>query len=298
MRIALFDDYRVGVVEDGDRLRDVSDAVPERTADWPWPWVPRLIARFPEVRARLESAAAQAAPRPIQRSGLLPPLPWPGQIVAAAANYNEHAREMAGRPGSSISDGLQGEVFLKSPASVVGNGATVTLPNMPRREMHHEAELGVVIGRRMYQVAEADALDYVFGYTCLMDLTVRGLGDRSRRKSYAGFTPLGPWIVTSDEIPDPQALGIRLWCNDELRQDGTTRDMVYSVAEILAYASAVMPLHPGDVLATGTPSGVGPIRPGDHVTMELEQIGRLEIDVAAPPPGWPLAEPGLGHPKA
>src|SRR5439155_6447993 len=166
----------------------------------PWPWVPRLVARFAELRATLESAAAQAEPRPIQGCRLLPPMPWPGQIVAAAANYHEHAREMAARRGSTLAEGLQGEIFLKASASVVGDRATVVLPNLPGREIHHEAELGVIVGRRMYQVAEPDALDYVFGYTCLMDLTVRGIGDRSRRKSYAGFTPLGPWIVTADEI--------------------------------------------------------------------------------------------------
>jgi 2-keto-4-pentenoate hydratase/2-oxohepta-3-ene-1,7-dioic acid hydratase in catechol pathway len=295
MRIGLFDDYRVGIVK-GAELREVSGAVPERDTAWPWPWVPRLIARFPELRATLETAAAQAVPRPIQSVRLLPPTPWPGQIVAAAANYNEHAREMAARPGNTQADGLQGEIFLKAPASVVGDGATVTLPNLPDREIHHEAELGVIIGRRMYQVAEADVLDYVFGYTCLMDLTVRGRGDRSRRKSYAGFTPVGPWLVTADEVPDPQALSVRLWCNGELRQDDTTRNMVYSVAELLAYASAVMPLYPGDVLASGTPSGVGPIQPGEHVEMEVGGIGRLAVDIAAAPPGAPLAEVGLGKP--
>ncbi len=293
MRIAVFDDYRVGIV-DGDLLRDVSDSIPERDTAWPWPWVPRLVARFPELRATLETAAARAEPRPIQSVRLLPPTPWPGQIVAAAANYHEHAREMAARPGSTQAEGLQGEIFLKAPASVVGDGATVTLPNLPDREIHHEAELGVIIGRRMYQVAEADVLDYVFGYTCLMDLTVRGRGDRSRRKSYAGFTPIGPWLVTADEVPDPQALSVRLWCNGELRQDDTTRNMVYSVAELLAYASAVMPLFPGDVLASGTPSGVGPIRPGEHVEMEVSGIGRLAVEIAAAPPGSPLAEVGLG----
>src|SRR5579859_1216668 len=236
MRIALFDDYRVGVVEAGERLRDISDAIPDRTPAWPWPWVPRLIAAFSELRPQLEKAAAQAEPRAIDGVRLLPPTPWPGQIVAAAANYHEHAAEMAARPGHNPNEGLQGEIFLKAPASVVGHNAAVTLPNLPGREIHHEAELGVIIGRRMYQVAAVDALDFVFGYTCLMDLTVRGRGDRSRRKSYAGFTPLGPWLVTAEEIPDPHALTVRLWCNGELRQDGTTREMVYGVAELLAYA--------------------------------------------------------------
>jgi 2-keto-4-pentenoate hydratase/2-oxohepta-3-ene-1,7-dioic acid hydratase in catechol pathway len=218
--------------------------------------------------------------------------------VAAAANYHDHAAEMAARPGSSPNEGLQGEFFLKAPASVVGHCGTVTLPNVPGRDIHHEAELGVIIGRRMYQVPVAEALDSVFGYTCLMDLTVRGRGDRSRRKSYTGFTPLGPWIVTADEVPDPQNLAIRLWCNGELRQDANTRDMVYSVADMLAYASTVMPLYPGDVLASGTPSGVGPIAPGDHVEMELERIGRLAVDIVAPAAGTPIGEVGLGTPKA
>ena len=298
MRLAVFDDYRVGVVDaGGTQLRDVSDFVAGRDADWPWSWVPRLIADFDHTRPSLEDAAGHVEPRPATDVTWLPPVPWPGQLVAAAANYHEHAREMAARPGSNPNEGLEGEVFLKASSSVIGHRATVSLPNVPGREIHHEAELGVIVGRPMRHIAVADALEYVFGYTCLMDLTVRGRGDRSRRKSYAGFTPLGPWMVTADEIPDPQDLAIKLWVNAELRQDSSTREMVYSVAELLAYASTVMPLYPGDVLASGTPSGVGPIAAGDQVEMELEHIGRLRIDVSAPAPGTPIGEVGLGSPK-
>jgi 2-keto-4-pentenoate hydratase/2-oxohepta-3-ene-1,7-dioic acid hydratase in catechol pathway len=297
VRLALFDDYRVGVV-DGDQIRDVSDVVAERDGRWPWAWMPRLIADFGRARRRLEDAAQRAAARSTRDVNWLPPIPWPGQLVAAAANYHEHAAEMAARPGSNPNEGLQGEVFLKAPSSIISHGATVCLPNVPGREIHHEAELGVIVGRPMRHVPVGEALDYVFGYTCLMDLTVRGRGDRSRRKSYAGFTPLGPWLVTADEVPDPQDLAIKLWVNGDVRQNGTTREMVYSVADLLAYASTVMPLYPGDVLASGTPSGVGPIGAGDRVEMELERIGRLTVDIAAPPPGTPVGEVGLGSPKS
>ena len=298
MKLALFDDYRFGVVDaDETQLHDVSEFVPGHDVEWPWSWLPRLVGNFEKLRPQVEDAARRTQRRSMAEVTLVAPVPWPGQLVAAAANYHEHAREMAARPGSNPNEGLQGEVFLKAPSSVVGHRATVCLPNVPGREVHHEAELGAIVGRSMRHVPVAEALKYVFGYTCLMDLTVRGRGDRSRRKSYAGFTPLGPWLVTVDDIPDPQDLAIKLWVNGELRQDSSTREMVYSVAELLAYASTVMPLYPGDVLATGTPSGVGPIAAGDQVEMELERIGRLRVDVSAPAPGTPVGEVGLGTPK-
>lgn len=297
MKLALFDDYRVGVV-DGDTIRDVSSAVPDRDAEWPWPFVPRLIARFGEVRGQVEAAAARAAARPLSEVRLLSPLPWPGQIVAAAANYHEHHQEMVARTGRGNQPSAQGEVFLKAPSSVVGHGSGVPMPRVAAdREVHHEAELAVVVGRTMRNVPVEEALDFVFGYTCLMDLTLRGAGDRSRRKSYTGFTPIGPWIVTADEVPDPRNLRLRLWRNGDLRQDSTTRDMVYSIAELLAYASAVMTLYPGDVLATGTPAGVGPVAAGDAVEMEIERVGRLRITMLEIDPAQPVAEIGLGTPK-
>ena len=298
MRIAIFDDYRFGLVsQDGATVRDATTALLDHDTAWPWAFVPHAIERFAELRPRLEEAVRDTSPRPVNAVRVLPPVPWPGQIVAAAANYHEHHREMAARR-TTVGESLQGEVFLKAPSSIVGHGATVTLPNVPGREIHYEAELAAVVGRPMKDVAPRDALDYVFGYTCLMDLTVRGSGDRSRRKSYEGFTPLGPWIVTADEVPDPQDLAIRLWRNGDLRQDGHTRDMVYPLAEMLAYASSVMRLYPGDILATGTPAGVGAVQPGDRVEMELERVGRLAVTIAGPREGAPIAEPGLGSPHA
>lgn len=285
MKIALFDQYQVGLVADS-QVRDVTAALGVSDREWPWAFVPRMIASFAELRKTLEQSAERVVPLALSQVQLRPPVPSPTKIVAAAANYQDHHQEMGG--GS-----LQGEVFLKAPSSVVGHEATVVLPNVPGREIHYEAELAAVVGRPMRNVAAARALDYVFGYTILIDLTVRGKGDRSRRKSYEGFTPLGPWIVTPDEIPDPQALSVRLWRNGELRQDGNTRDMVFTTAEMLSYASSVMTLYPGDILTTGTPAGVGAVQGGDRVEAEVERIGRLAINLQAPPVNAPIAEPGL-----
>ncbi len=297
MRLAAFDDYRLGLV-DGDAVRDVTSALDEHDTVWPWSFVPRAIGRFEELRPRILDAAARARPRSLASVTLLPPVPWPGQLVAAAANYDDHHAEMAQRPGRTGPPTLQGDVFLLAPSSAVGHCATVTLPRLAAPDFNYEAELAVVVGRAGTNVPVADALDHVFGYTCLLDLTQRGKGDRSRRKSYRGFTPFGPWITTADEVPDPQDLSIRLWRNGKLCQDGSTRSMVYSVAELIAFVSTVMSLYPGDVIATGTPAGVGPIEAGDALEMEIERIGRLAVDIVTAPPDAPIAEPGLGRPKA
>jgi 2-keto-4-pentenoate hydratase/2-oxohepta-3-ene-1,7-dioic acid hydratase in catechol pathway len=283
VRLALFDNYRLGLVS-GDEIADVTEAVPAHDPHWPWPFMPRVIAEFDALRPAIERAAARAQPRPLSQVRLLPPIPQPGKIVAAAANYHMHHQEMGGGT-------LQGEVFLKAPSSLVGQGGVVRLPNLPDRKLEHEVELAVVVGREARNLSEASAMSCVFGYTGLMDLTVRGVGDRSRRKSYDGFTPMGPWIVTADEVPDPHNLRLRLWNSGELRQDGNTSDLVDSIPVLLAYASSVMTLQPGDILATGTPAGVGPLQGGDTLVIDIERIGRLEVSVLAADPGAPVAEP-------
>jgi 2-keto-4-pentenoate hydratase/2-oxohepta-3-ene-1,7-dioic acid hydratase in catechol pathway len=284
VRLALFDTYRFGLVT-GDEIRDVTDALAFHDPAWPWDFVPRAIAAFDDLRPKIERLAAEAPPRPLSQVRLLPPIPQPGKIVAAAANYMLHHQEMGGST-------LQGEVFLKAPTSVVGPSATVRLPNVPGRKIEHEVELAVVIGRQAKNLREETAMSCVFGYTGLMDLTVRGQGDRSRRKSYDGFTPIGPWIVTADEIADPHNLRLRLWNSGQLRQDGSTSDLVDDIPVLLAYASSVMTLQPGDILATGTPAGVGPVAGDDTLAIEIEQIGRLEVSIQAAEVDAPIAEPG------
>jgi 2-keto-4-pentenoate hydratase/2-oxohepta-3-ene-1,7-dioic acid hydratase in catechol pathway len=171
-------------------------------------------------------------------------------------------------------------VFLKANSSVIGPGELVRLPYSDLRT-DQEGELGVVIGRRARNVSREEALDYVFGYTCVLDITIRSTEDRSTRKSFDTFTPIGPFVVTKDEVGDPDDLELRCWVNDELRQHSRTSLMIYSVPRLIEYASSVMTLMPGDVIATGTPEGVGPLADGDRITVEVEKVGRLEVGVTA-----------------
>ncbi len=303
MRLALFDDYRLGVVE-GDQLADVTDALEEHDTEWPFVFVPRMIMHFDRVRPRIEEMLPRARRVPISQARLRPPVPAPGQVAAAASNYRAHNAEMTkyfaeGRFGttnkgteqfqaSKLSNvpgrpaGERGDVFLKSATSVIGPNDTILLPDTtPGREVHHEPELAAVISKECYRVSPSQALDYVFGYLALLDITVRGEGDRSRRKSYRGFTPIGPWITLKEEVPDPQNLGIKLWVNDDLRQDANTSDMIETLAEIIEYTSYCYPLMPGDIVTTGSPDGVAPIKDGDVVRIEIERIGGYSVDVEA-----------------
>jgi 2-keto-4-pentenoate hydratase/2-oxohepta-3-ene-1,7-dioic acid hydratase in catechol pathway len=175
------------------------------------------------------------------------------------------------------------DVFLKSPSSIVGPGATVALPPdavAAGHEVHHESELVVVIGTGGKDIPVEKAMDAVLGFTAGLDITVRSPADRSRRKSYDGFSPLGPWLVTADEIGDGSDLDIRLTCGDAVRQQVNTRDMLTPVPAIVAYASSMMTLLPGDVLFTGAPPGVGPIAAGERLDMTISRIGSMSVTIA------------------
>lgn len=235
-----------------------------------WPTVPRLLADAPT--------------RPTAELDFGPPIPRPGKIIGAPVNYLDHQREM------NVEHTIAGlGFFMKSPTSIVGADGTVTLP-FPDRRTDQEAELGVVIGRRARHVVRDAALDHVFGYTCLVDVTVRGPEERSTRKSFEGFTPIGPWIVPLDRIPDPNRLRIQGRVNGQTRQDASTSQMVYGVPELVEFISSVVTLEPGDIIATGTPSGVGPIEPGDVIEVEIEHVGTLRVPVrrgeVEPHPLW------------
>ncbi len=215
---------------------------------------------------------------------LVAPIPKPGKVICVGRNYVEHAAET----GSEVPDRPQ--LFAKFANTIVGPGVDVILPPITSA-LDYEAELVVVIGRTATQLSEAHALDAVLGYTCGNDVSARDLqfGDTQwlRGKSLDTFAPIGPWIVTTDEIPDPQALGIRCRVNGELRQDDTTANMVFSVAQILAFVTEAITLDPGDVIFTGTPPGVGfgmdPrqfLAVGDHVRVEIDAIGAIEHRIA------------------
>ena len=213
---------------------------------------------------------------PLRDARLRVPVGDPSKIIAAPVNYRDHQAEM--NVDSQV--GALG-VFLKAPSSLLDPGGTVQLPYHDRR-FDQEGELALVIGRTARRVSERDALDYVFGYTGLLDVTMRGGEDRSTRKSFDTFTPMGPVLVTADEFGDPGDVELRCWVNDELRQKASTADLIWGVAKLVSYASWVTTLYPGDVITTGTPAGVGPIEAGDSIRLELSGLGlALTAQVAA-----------------
>lgn len=224
-------------------------------------------------------AARDGTARPLADLTLLAPVPRPGKIVCVGLNYRDHAAE-TGKPVPT-----EPVLFAKFANSVVADGATVAIP-AATNEVDWEAELGVVVGRRATRVDVADALDHVAGYTCLNDLSARDLqrstSQWTRGKAIDGFLPMGPCLVTADEVPDPQNLAISCTVNGTLAQRSNTREMVFGVAELVSFISQTMTLDPGDVIATGTPPGVGMartppwfLRPGDEVVVEIERLGRL-----------------------
>jgi 2-keto-4-pentenoate hydratase/2-oxohepta-3-ene-1,7-dioic acid hydratase in catechol pathway len=219
---------------------------------------------------------------------LLAPVPRPGKIVAVARNYAAHAAEQGDRTRPS-----EPVLFLKAPTAVIGPDDAIVLPEASH-EVDYEGELAAVIGRTAHGVAAAHALDYVAGYTCANDVSARDFqgvrGQHFLGKSCDTFAPLGPWLVTADEVPDPQRLRLRTRLSGATVQDASTAAMIFPVAELVAFASRLMTLEPGDVVLTGTPAGVGRARrpprwlaPGDRVEVDIEGVGRLESRVHAAP---------------
>ena len=287
MRLAILDGLRLGVV--------CETTVIDVTAALPWPhdpdpltagWWRRLCRDLDLVRPALAAAARDpAAPRvEVGAARLLAPAVNPSKIVAAASNYQEHVAEMHEVQGRTLgrveSWMMEFDVFLKAPSSIAGPRDDIVLPPDQRdREIHHEAELVAIVGKGGKDIAPGDALSRIAGYTIGLDITVRSKADRSRRKSYDTFSPLGPWLVTSDEAGDPADMDIELERNDVLKQKVSTRDMLVPVQDIVAYASRVMTLLPGDVLFTGAPPGVGPIEPGDALRVRISRLGEMGLTV-------------------
>ncbi len=285
MKLASFNDHRIGVVM-GDRVHDVTACVPAALDTLPAQRMRWLIEHWSETRFQVESiVAAGRGSITLDSVALLAPVPAPAHVFAAPVNYQKHIGELGNRAVSKKGRSAREQgFFLKAPASVVGPSEGITLPRGSQRRFDHESELAVVIGRGGRNIPRAQALDHVFGYTCLMDLTMRiepgtGEEERSMRKSFASFTPMGPWLVTQDEVGDAGALRNSLSVNGEVRQDANTRDLIVGIAELIELVSSVLPLQPGDVIATGTPDGVGPIVAGDEVTIEIERVGRMTLTV-------------------
>lgn len=273
MRIARFDNDRIGLIV-GESVVDVTEDVGAADDQWPPVGMLHLIADFDRLRPALEAAQSSGSRVPLESVRLLTPIPWPSKVIAYPVNYHDHGREMQADYRATT----QG-FFLKPPSSISGPEDAVVLPNIPGREVHHESELAIVIGRTARDVAAADWRDYVFGYACLLDMVVRGREERVFRKAFDTFCPVGPWVVTADEVADPFDLEMRLWVNDELRQSANTRDLVLDIPGMVEMAAAVMTLHPGDIIATGTPAGVGPVVDGDVIRISIDGVGAMTVPV-------------------
>lgn len=271
MKIALYNDNQLGVVMENSVV-EIGSVVAWDSHDVRGSFQ-RFLSEFYDLRNVVDKRVAQGPRVALADVVLLAPVPEPGKIVGAPVNYMSHKEEM----NEDFTVERLG-FFLKAPSSIIGPEGTVRLPYRDRRT-DHEGELAFVIGKQAKDVTADRASEYIFGYFGLMDITVRGREDRPMRKSYDTFTPVGPWIVTADEIGNPHDLDLRLWVNDELRQSANTRELIADCYRFLEISSHVMTLYPGDILTTGTPEGVGPIEAGDRIRLQIENIGELSVDV-------------------
>jgi 2-keto-4-pentenoate hydratase/2-oxohepta-3-ene-1,7-dioic acid hydratase in catechol pathway len=271
MKLAFLNDFRLGVVN-GDTIHDVTDAVADIPRVGPGDLISSLIARFGEYRAKIE-AAAKGAGVPVASVRIRPPLPKPGNIVCMAVNYMENG---------TLPKKPQINAFHKAATAVIGHGDTMVLPDEPATIFEGEAEMALVIGKRADNVPASEAMDYIFGYTNFIDGSARGLASAGffAMKSRATFAPIGPYLVTADEIGDPQNLPIELTVNGEVKQDFNTNDMAHNIARCIEWVSSVHVLEPGDILATGTNHrGLSSFMDGDVVELETQGLGRLRFHV-------------------
>jgi 2-keto-4-pentenoate hydratase/2-oxohepta-3-ene-1,7-dioic acid hydratase in catechol pathway len=273
MKLVFFDDHRLGVIA-GETVVDVTAIVRHVAHTGPGDLISGVIATFDTLRPKLEEAA-QTRGVPLAGVRLRAPLPRPGNIVCMAVNYMEDGTLPKPPP-------ING--FHKAAAAVIGPGDTMILPDAPATIFEGEAEMAVVIGRRARRVPAADAMRHVFGYVNFIDGSARGLPPAGnsffQMKSRDTFAPIGPWLVTADEIADPQDLRIRLWVNGAPKQDFSTGDMAHPIARCIEWASSIHTLEPGDILATGTNHrGLSSLQDGDVVELETDGLGRLRIDV-------------------
>jgi len=272
MKLVLFgDDFRLGVLK-GDRVVDASSVgndIPHLT---PQQMMNGLIADFDKYRGRLEQLANSTQGTLVSQVRLRAPLPRPDRLVCMAVNYMEDGTRAEPAPISA---------FNKSSSSVIGDGDTIVLPSAQASVYEHEAELGIVIGKRASGIKAEDVYNYIFGYMNFIDVSCRGMGPQGRDtffigKSWDTFGPMGPALVTADEVPEPLNLQVRLWVQGELRQNYNTGDMAHKIPKMLEWITWITTLEPGDVIAAGTNHrGLGPLQDGDLVEIEIDGFGKL-----------------------
>ena len=284
MKLTLYDDYQLGVINN-DRIVNAMSAVEGMSFRRPQDMMEEVIINWDEMRPRIESAIEGQDGVALGSVRLRAPVPKPPKLICAAVNYLEF-----GQREPAVLD-----AFLKSPTAVIGSGDTCELPPAPASVFHHEPELAFVIGRTASKVEQDDALSYIFGYTNFLDMSARGLQGAVGNSFFLGkcwdtFAPMGPALVTADEIDDPQDLQVRLWNNDEPRHDFPTSDMAHKIPELISEMSKITTLEPGDVIATGVNhQHIGAVQNGDVLRMEIEGLGPPLIINVSDPSGreWP-----------
>jgi len=284
MKYCRFNEDRLGLIQ-GDEILDITaalDVLPPQ--QWPYPQGDLLITHLDKVLDRALTLTATAIRLPLQQVRLKSPVANPSKIINAPINYRAHteeAKDPAIAHGRDLDNKTPADwgLFLKANSSLIGCGEEIVL-RCPERRNDHELELVVVIGKPCNQVGRADAMRYVAGYMIGLDMTVRGPELPSFRKSADTYTVCGPWLTTTDEVEDPGKLDLFLQVNGETRQSANTRSLVFGIAQLIEYASSMYTLLPGDLIFTGTPAGVGPVRPGDAITASIQQLGQFTLSVS------------------
>src|SRR5476651_1067066 len=274
MKLCYFNDFRLGVVK-GDQVVDITDAVKDLPQRDTRDLIVGLIADWDARKAKVEKAAADGKGVPLKGVRLRAPVPRPGNIDCMAVNYMEDGT-LKEKPAINA--------FHKAATAVIGDGDTMVLPDVPAGIFEGEAELALVIGKRAKNVSQADAFKHIFGYTCFIDGSARGLPPPGnvffQMKSRDTFAPIGPCIVTSDEIADPQNLAITLTNNGQVMQKFNTSDMAHQIPRIVEWVSSIHTLEPGDIVATGTNHrGLNSFMDGDRIELTVEKIGTLKFSV-------------------
>jgi 2-keto-4-pentenoate hydratase/2-oxohepta-3-ene-1,7-dioic acid hydratase in catechol pathway len=282
MRICWFNDNRLGLVRDG-RVLDVSAALKVLPAPtYPAPRGDPLITHLDKIRPAIEEAAKGAKSQAIGEVKFLSPVQSPTKVIGTPTNYAAHVAEAKEQvadfkqryTGSIEEQGL----FLKANSSLIGPGEGVSV-RFPERRTDHEMELGIIIGRKVSNISQADALGCIAGYALALDMVTRGTEDRSFRKSIDTYSVLGPWMVTADEVKDPQNLAFSLAVNGEIKQQSNTNKMLMGIAQQISWGSMFYTLWPGDIIMTGTCEGVSRVKPGDTMHCVIDGIGEMDVAV-------------------
>lgn len=283
MKIARYGDGRYGVVRDGS-VYDITEYVQKAVVSTRLQRGDAAIAALPEIVKLVEGASLGAAVGKANEMAFLSPVINPTKIVAAPVNYEAHLNEAEADPAITFNHAVaridKAGLFLKASSSLVGAGEGVAA-RFPDRRTDHEIELGIIIGKETVDVSEADALGVVAGYAIALDMSVRGTEDRSLRKSVDTYSVLGPWLLTPDEMPEPDNVSFTLKVNGVVKQQSNTSKLIFKTRRLIAWASRWYTLYPGDILMTGTPEGVGPVGPGDVMGCEMEFIGSMLVTVRA-----------------